>query len=624
VAGFLEAYCELLDRFAADQNLIALTFFDGGAVREIWSIQGDTGDPHSGGRNVAILTFEGGRRLVYKPKDMRGARAYLDFTAELARTGAPVALHHRNLVPRLGFGWEAFVANEECRDTAEVDRWFHSMGGLIRLLVLLGGRDFWSDNFLGERGAPAPIDLETLLHPSFAPSGLDAECKIWGRLAQRPLATAAVTFAASVGRGETPVDLGALAPRKPLRTPFRRRDGSLIDVAAPLYLPRLVGQEADPAAHEAQILAGYQSMAAFMATMRELPQSPALGALAVAPARLIWRATWDYMLLLEETSAPELTEDGLAPDLHLQRLGRALLRTGRDDALSLGIAAYEIESLVDRDIPSLLVDPTTAIVTAGGRECGRLLGETPARALRARLSQIRAGDDGSHTDEIRSGLAFARRLEGVKVPRPPPGPCRTQDLEARAVTAGRSILAWLQVGEDGSLGLTAALFNPSFGAWQLGPLPRAGWAGLAGVGLALAQFPGDPQFRRAAGQLCRQALDAAGEDPATLYLAASAAPTLGDRELDAILRKLIGRNPWTRPASQQYVPTSEVPLSWPRPIAPRGQIVSAFDQLEAGYAGALPGLAARHAPCAAVGVASLILEAMNWSASPTPDSRRGL
>ncbi|MFD0530624.1 DUF4135 domain-containing protein [Kitasatospora arboriphila] len=69
---------ELFARLAADRALLVEQLWQGEDPGPLDQVRGDAGDRHAGGRSVALLHFATGPAVVYKPKDMRHAAAYLD------------------------------------------------------------------------------------------------------------------------------------------------------------------------------------------------------------------------------------------------------------------------------------------------------------------------------------------------------------------------------------------------------------------------------------------------------------------------------------------------------------------------------------------------------------------
>ncbi|HKV39139.1 MAG TPA: DUF4135 domain-containing protein, partial [Blastocatellia bacterium] len=91
--GFRTWIGEICDRLQEDRQMLAEELFGGLPLREWTGFQGDAGDVHGGGRTVAILSFDQNRKVVYKPKDLRCAEAFLDLVAALNQSELDPPLH---------------------------------------------------------------------------------------------------------------------------------------------------------------------------------------------------------------------------------------------------------------------------------------------------------------------------------------------------------------------------------------------------------------------------------------------------------------------------------------------------------------------------------------------------
>lgn len=86
---WVEVNTEILERLCADWSQIRQAFWPGEEPGLLRSVTAGVGDSHAGGRSVRVLEFEGGQRLVYKPRPMgidTRFRALLDWLNE---RGAP-------------------------------------------------------------------------------------------------------------------------------------------------------------------------------------------------------------------------------------------------------------------------------------------------------------------------------------------------------------------------------------------------------------------------------------------------------------------------------------------------------------------------------------------------------
>src|SRR5262249_45492348 len=157
---------ELLGRLTQDWDLIHQTFWPERTPAQLSGVAAQAGDPHHGNRSVAILFFSDGRRLVYKPTDLRIAREVLNFFQEVNRCDSLLELPVRRLLVQDGYAWEEYVHARTCENTAEIRRYYFRYGMLLRLLQLLGARDFWLDNLISSGEYPVFVDLEMAIQPA--------------------------------------------------------------------------------------------------------------------------------------------------------------------------------------------------------------------------------------------------------------------------------------------------------------------------------------------------------------------------------------------------------------------------------------------------------------------------
>ncbi|WP_144647238.1 type 2 lanthipeptide synthetase LanM [Priestia megaterium] len=117
------------------------------------------GDTHNNGSSVAIITFEKGEKLVYKPRSVSGEFGYMNFIREINKF---ISSQMPSLTA-VDFGNYGFTSYEETND--ETKDMFQA-GRLACLMYLLNASDMHYSNILWTNAGPMPIDLETLFHPS--------------------------------------------------------------------------------------------------------------------------------------------------------------------------------------------------------------------------------------------------------------------------------------------------------------------------------------------------------------------------------------------------------------------------------------------------------------------------
>lgn len=327
VEDWWSASHEWMRRLQADRDRLADFFFDGesaGLVENVTAL----GDPHGAGRRVLVVTFVGGRKLVYKPRDLRSAEVFQRLLAEVNRWGATLDLPTRRVLTRDGYAWEEFVERRACNSRHEVSAFYERMGSSLRLLQLLGATDFHFENVIARGAHPVLVDLETLLVPS--PSDVVGSSLVRDPAEDSPLGSGLLSHRVEVS-GQTAVEIGAICAM--------RGDAAV----------RWNGEIVRPSDFTDEILAGYAAMDRALADRRaELREHPLLLELAEVPVRFVPRPTRIYVSLLKVSLEPRCLTDGVVRELELERLWKARLA---NPALPVELVQAEVDALLRSDIP---------------------------------------------------------------------------------------------------------------------------------------------------------------------------------------------------------------------------------------------------------------------------------
>jgi type 2 lantibiotic biosynthesis protein LanM len=123
------------------------------------SLRAGLSDPHHGGRSAVRLDFAGGRAVVYKPRGM-GAEAAFEKTLAL------LGMRAARTVDKGEYGWQEFIAAEECRSEQEVQQFYRCAGALLCVLYLLRGSDAHMGNVIAARSDAVLVDAECMLQPA--------------------------------------------------------------------------------------------------------------------------------------------------------------------------------------------------------------------------------------------------------------------------------------------------------------------------------------------------------------------------------------------------------------------------------------------------------------------------
>ncbi len=170
-SGKIEEECryriEILDNILSRKEDIKKVFgidMDNDPVSYIKTSSGDT---HQKGKTVGEVVFESGKHFMYKPHQLKidlGFRELLDWM----KSEDPQMHDHitPDIITDENFGFAGYVEHNECKDEAEVERFYQRSGELLAVLHSMNGSDMHFENIISNGEYPILIDLETLLHPT--------------------------------------------------------------------------------------------------------------------------------------------------------------------------------------------------------------------------------------------------------------------------------------------------------------------------------------------------------------------------------------------------------------------------------------------------------------------------
>ena len=490
---------------AADRAVLARAFFGGEDPGTLLRIEPGLGDPHAGGRSVAILRFERGG-VVYKPKDLRIAAA----VGEIAGRIDGAALAAPALLARDGYAWEPVYEAHPIAGRDEADAFFAALGGWLALLQALNANDFWFDNLIADGAAPRFIDFETVVQP---PGGWlhgspfsEEMAAITGAL---PIATGILPLQMATRDGQDPTDLGCLARPGEHSTPLPDFDGGgLVTWREDRFAPRYEdGAPADAADHFDAFEDGYLRAArALAAPAAQERLVETLRQAADAPIRIVRLDTWTCYRIVRQSLLPRYLSNGAWREIALH----AALRHRPDVAGALREAAVRDLRRLDVPLFQTRLDSRDLFGVEGER-LRDFFARDALSATRERLRMLAGLAEDERSASLRSVFSLrignpprrppgAGRPPGAEQPpgaeRPPPDaeqtppPARADDMLAwadeiasgivrRAVRDGQGGPTWIGPYHD--------VFTGRRILGRLGFDVLSGQAGLAGALLELAR-----------------------------------------------------------------------------------------------------------------------------------------
>jgi len=494
---------ELLERLATDLPLLAAEFFAGQDPGSLVRLECGAGDPHKGGRSVALLHFEHGLAVAYKPKDLRLAKALGQLTAALERQHPQSAMPTcPALLLRGDYAWEQMVHHQPCTAKEEVLDFYHRLGGWLRLLQLLGGYDFWFDNLIAAAGHPWFIDFETAVHPfQQQPGEQDAIAWLQSLSLDTPANIGILTWLMPVEPGTEPTDLGCTSLPGFHRSPLRPRTGEtsfddhhrlskdgFLEWGETRYAPYLDGHHQDIASHMDDFQQGY----AFMHQCLDSPHGRQLvedfvAELGGVPLRYILLGTWPCYGFMELVTNPPALASGVHQQIELERLwpffGQVepvLLEDAIQDLRRLDIPWYETRA------------DSLSILTAFGNEHPDYFSRSAVDMVRWRLQRLdRQG--------LERGLALIRSTLSLRTDQPRRVPGRVlasvPNLEKSPDWLDQARKIALEIAPADTFmehlsGREGIYTEPLNGVSCLMPLGGDLFSGLGGAALLLARLAG--------------------------------------------------------------------------------------------------------------------------------------
>jgi type 2 lantibiotic biosynthesis protein LanM len=152
---------EILSRFEQDQYSINALFGEGFSL--VQKIEVGEGDSHLKGRSVAILTFNSGKKLVYKPRSLAVDDHFQKLLLWFNQKQFKQPFRTTLVINRENYGWYEFIENKECLNEEEAVAYHYRLGGYLAISYLLSSADLHSENLIACGDSPVLIDLETAL-----------------------------------------------------------------------------------------------------------------------------------------------------------------------------------------------------------------------------------------------------------------------------------------------------------------------------------------------------------------------------------------------------------------------------------------------------------------------------
>ncbi|WP_018348876.1 type 2 lanthipeptide synthetase LanM family protein [Longispora albida] len=385
---------ELMARLAADRPAIVDTLLGGRDPGPLTAVAAH-GDPHRGGRTVAVLTFASGERVVYKPRPLDVQYHFGTLLGWLSERLPGLDLLRPGVLAREGYGWAGYVRHRPCRSGAA--RYYHRVGVLLALVHLLEGVDFHLENVIACADQPVLVDLEGLFHPPHHPGDPLGTVRRTGLLPEYLRGDGGaldISGLGGSGGGRLPVKSAVVAGAG---TDEMRIVRAHLTAAGAQNQPVVRGRAADPRAHAGAVVegfrAGYDLISAERAHFAGL-----LEAFAEAETRVVLRPTRVYTELLDESTHPDVLRDALDRDGVLAHLRAA------PDGFRDPMVPYELAELWAGDVPMFTTRPGSRDLTAAGCALPAVYPVSSLDRVRQKVAACHPGDRRVQENLITSSL----------------------------------------------------------------------------------------------------------------------------------------------------------------------------------------------------------------------------
>lgn len=414
IKQWVAASLEFLERLCQDWEKIKLIFSPETDPGPLVALTGEVADSHRKGRQVLILEFTSGLKLVYKPKALALDLHFQELLAWLNQRSNFLPFRTLGLLDRGTYGWVEFIEAVECRTKAEVARFYRRQGGLLALLYTLEGTDIHYENLVAEGEHPVLIDLETLFHPRKGeiPKNLTWDPAL-NALFNSVLRVGLLPGRSVSGQTLAGFDLNGLAgpagrfSSRPFPvlvdqgTDEMRVARQPVKISGGGNLPTLTNQKIVLIDYLDDLVDGFKIIYTLLIELREPLIDGPLQAFCHDTCRFIARPTYNYAILRQQSFHPNLLRDKAAQDLLFDHLKDAAARQPHLGCL----AQAEKIDLEEGDIPIFTSQlDTTNLFTSRGEIIEHFFERSGLAGAIRRLQLLNLQDLGQQIRLIRTSI----------------------------------------------------------------------------------------------------------------------------------------------------------------------------------------------------------------------------
>ncbi|HDR4605535.1 type 2 lanthipeptide synthetase LanM family protein [Bacillus cereus] len=292
------------------------------------------GDTHQQGRSVIVLTFVSGKKVVYKPKNLKVVSAYNSLIDWINDKNNILKMPSYNTLIYDDFVIEEFVEKRDCKSIEEVKKYYIRYGQILGIMYILNGNDFHMENLIASGEYPIIVDLETLLQNIInfknKPSADLITTKKMLNLVNSTLLLPEKLLKGDIT--DEGIDMSALAGKeqhlerreyqlKNLFTDNMVFDLEKVKIEGANNIPKLNGENVDYSTYIDEIVVGFENICNIFIQYRdELLHSGILEEFKDVKVRHVLRNTVVYAKMLANTYHPDYLRDSLNREQVLENI----------------------------------------------------------------------------------------------------------------------------------------------------------------------------------------------------------------------------------------------------------------------------------------------------------------
>jgi len=166
ITQWREHVVEVLERCRADRRAIGEFFFGKTVADTVADLRPGLSDSHNRGRTVTLVEFDGGSRVIYKPRAGKSESAWFSLLGWMNRNGFQPRLRLARLLLRKDYYWMEYLDVASCENEAALRRFYERMGALIAAAYLMKAVDCHRENVIAAGEDPVLVDIDAIWHVS--------------------------------------------------------------------------------------------------------------------------------------------------------------------------------------------------------------------------------------------------------------------------------------------------------------------------------------------------------------------------------------------------------------------------------------------------------------------------